>query len=95
MFAALEKIWGGVRPIVVGCTMCHLVAKVAGNLVYPDMTSLLAPWQLGFGIRGGANSAVHAARQYLDNLQINHALLKLDFSNALNFVYRDRCLMQF
>ncbi len=56
------------------------------------MTSILAPRQLGFGIKGGAEAAVHAARQYLDNLQANHAVVKLDFRNAFNSVYRDKML---
>ena len=56
------------------------------------MSSLLTPRQLGFGISGGAEAAVHAVRQYLDNLQPNHALVKLDFSNAFNSMYRDKML---
>jgi len=31
-------------------------------------TSLLAPRQLGFGVPGGAEAAVRAARRYLDNM---------------------------
>ena len=56
------------------------------------MASLLAPQQLGFGIKGGAEAAVHTVRQYLDNLQANHATLKLDFSNMFNSVYMDKML---
>ena len=38
---ALEKKSGGVRPIAVGCTLCRLVAKIAGWMVVDDMAGLL------------------------------------------------------
>ena len=42
--------------------MCRSVAKIAGNVVVSDMASLLAPQQLGYGIRGSAEAAVRAAK---------------------------------
>ena len=66
---ALSKEAEGVRPIAVGSTLRRLVAKVAAQLVRDEMTDLLAPRQLGFGVKGGAEAAVHAARVYLRNLQ--------------------------
>ena len=57
-----------------------------------DATDLLAPWQLGYGVSGGAEAAVHAARLYFGQLQDNHALVKLDFRNAFNSVHRDKML---
>ena len=51
--------------MAVGCTLRRLVAKIAGNKVTDDISSLLAPQQLGFGVKGGAEAAVHAPRQYL------------------------------
>ncbi len=56
------------------------------------MANLLSPRQLGFGVRGGAEGAVHATRKYLHNLPSSHALLKLDFRNAFNSVRRDKVL---
>ena len=50
---ALEKKDGGVRPIAVGCTLRRLAAKVASGRVLEDMAALLAPRQLGFGVKGG------------------------------------------
>ena len=50
---ALEKRGGGVRCIAVGSTLGCLVAKEACGMVRPDMTNLLAPCQLGFGVEGG------------------------------------------
>ena len=47
---------------------------------------MLAPQRLGYGIKGGAKAAVHTARQYLSQLQSDHALVKLDFLNSLHRV---------
>ena len=52
------------RPIAVGCTFRHLVAKVAGRKIGDEMGELLAPQQFGFGVSGGSEAAVHAARIY-------------------------------
>ena len=54
---ALEKTEGGVRPIAVGCTLRRLAAKVMSGKVVEDMASLLAPRQLGYGIKRGAEAA--------------------------------------
>ena len=62
---ALEKKNGGVRPIAVGYTLRRLAAKCAGLQVKEDVTCLSAPRQLGYGIAGGAEAAVHSARMYL------------------------------
>ena len=89
---ALDKKGGGVRPIAIGCTLRRLVAKIAGSKVVNDASNLLSPRQLGYGISGGAEAAVHATRLYLDQLQPDHALIKLDFRNAFNSVRRDKML---
>lgn len=89
---ALNKSSGGVRPIAVGCTLRRLVAKTASMAVMDRMGTMLGPLQLGYGVRQGAEAAVHAARLYLENLPPNHVLLKLDFKNAFNSVRRDRLL---
>ena len=52
---ALTKNDEGVQPIAVGSTLRCLVAKVAAQFVLDDMTAcLLAPRQLGFGVKGVA-----------------------------------------
>ncbi len=89
---ALQKKCGGIRPIAVGCTLRRLVAKVAGFSVADDKAALLAPHLLGYGVRGGAEAAVHAARKFLSNLDPEHAIVKLDFSNAFNSIRRDSML---
>ena len=88
---ALTKKEGGIRPIAVGCTLCRLVSKVAGSRARDKMAALLAPRQLGYGVRGGAEAAVYAARLYMQDLQ-HRCVLKLDFRNAFNTLRRDKML---
>ena len=92
IFIALEKKGRGIRPIAVGCTLRRLVAKIAGKIVMEEMTELLAHRQLGYGVSGGAEAVVHAARQYVSNLQPGDAVVKLDFRNAFNLVRMDKML---
>ena len=89
---AISKSDGGVRPIAVGCTLRRLVAKVAGRKIMEEMGELLAPRQLGYGVGGGSEAAVHAARIYLRDLGPGKAVLKLDFRNAFNTIHRDKML---
>jgi len=86
---ALSKKDGGIRPIAVGNTLRRLVAKVACSAVRDRVTERLAPLQLGFGVKQGAEAAAHAARCYIRNLGPGEALLKIDFANAFNTVNRD------
>ena len=90
---AIEKKSGGVRPIAVGNTLRRLVAKMTSGLVREDLSSLFAPRQLGYGVKGGAEAAVHAARGYVQHLEDDKAIIKLDFSNAFNSIHRDKMLM--
>ena len=77
--------------IAVSCTLRRLAAKVGGNKVMKEMGDLLAPRQLGFDVKGGAEAAVHAVRLYLQDPTLNpsKAVLKLDFKNAFNTIHRD------
>ena len=49
------------------------------------MVALLAPSQLGFGVKGGIDAAIHAARHYLHHLSPHQAVIKLNFRNAFNY----------
>ena len=49
----------------------------------------LQPQQLGAGVSGGAEAAVHATWRLAQNLPSDHVIVKLDFSNAFNCVRRD------
>ena len=89
---AIAKKQGGIRPIAVGYVWRRLAAKVACSHVKDACTSLLAPRQLGFGVSGGAEAAVRAARRFLDNMQRGQLFLKIDFKNAFNTLRRDAIL---
>ena len=86
---ALNKKDGGIRPIAVGSTLRRLIAKTACKAVTVKMAERFLPVKLGFGVPRATESAAHAARQYLSNLQPGYGLLKLDFSNAFNSIRRD------
>jgi len=51
-----ERMTGGLRPIAVGLTLHRLVSKIANRWGSARMASVLAPRQLGVGIRGGADA---------------------------------------
>ena len=89
---ALRKKTAGVRPIAVGCTLRRLVAKVASRMVRDEMEPLLSPKQLGYGVKGGAEAAVHAMRSFLSSLVVGRVVVKLDFQNAFNSIHRDKML---
>jgi hypothetical protein len=90
---ALLKKDGGIRPIAVGCVFRRLVAKLCSRNIMASMGTLLRPTQLGFGTKGGAEAAAHAARLYVSHEHVSpRALLKMDFVNAFNAVRRDHLL---
>ena len=86
---ALQKKDGGIRPITVGYTLRRLAAKCANRCVIERRSRELQPQQLGTGVSGGAEAAVHATRRFVQNLPVDHVLVKLDFSNAFNSIRRD------
>ena len=57
---AIQKKDCGVRPIPVSCTLHCLVDKVAGSKVREEISELLAPQQLGYDVKRGAEVAIHA-----------------------------------
>ena len=81
------------RPIAIGWSLRRLVAKSAGNCVMETMGALLAPHQLGYGTPQGTEAVAHAARIYLQNLQSDNLILKLNFKNAFNCLRRDKMLI--
>jgi hypothetical protein len=89
----VEKERWSVRPIAVGSTLHHLVAKVACRSGRKEMVTKLAPVQLGLGIQLGAEAAtLHAARSFLSYLSSGQALRKIDFSNAFATLHRKNML---
>lgn len=89
---ALQKKDGGIRPIAVGYTLRRLAAKCANRFVIQRRSEELSPVQIGVGVAGGAEAAVHATRRLLRHIPDDHVFVKLDFSNAFNSVRRDLIL---
>ena len=89
---AIMKKTGGIRPIAVGYVWRRLTAKLACNHAMGASAAILAPRQLGFGVSGGAEAAVRAARRFLENMDRGQLLIKVDFRNAFNTVRRDAIL---
>ena len=85
---ALNKKSGGIRPIVVGFSLRRLVSKCATSFGTKHLTDFFHPHQLGVGIPGGCEAAIHSARRYLEALPPDHIVVKLDFSNAFNSLHR-------
>ena len=86
-----EKVWRSAT----NCSRVYSAkvgAKVACLSVVDEMAELLSPRQLGYGVKGGAEVAAHAARKFLQNLSDGSAMVKLDFRNAFNSIRRDRML---
>ena len=65
------------------------------SMMKPDMSDLLAPSQLGFGVRGGIelqSSNPCCQAYYIHHLLPGYAVVKFDFKNPFNLVCRDRML---
>ena len=85
---ALEKKDGGVKPIAVGYTLRRLAAKCANSHVIKRRSEELQPVQVGAGVSGGAEAAVHFVRRLINHMPDDHVLVKLDFTTAFNTVRR-------
>ncbi|KAF2896322.1 hypothetical protein ILUMI_09853 [Ignelater luminosus] len=86
----LSKKDGGIRPIAVGSTFRRLVAKLGCAHYRDSIGEFLRPKQLGFGTKGGCETAVHCFRTFIHrNTNTPKVLLKIDFRNAFNTVERD------
>ena len=89
---ALQKKDGGIRPIAICYTLRRLLAKCANEHIIERRSNELSPFQVGVGVAGGAEAAVHAIRRLTDDLCDGNVIVKLDFVNAFNTVRRDTIL---
>ena len=89
---ALEKKSGGIRPIAIGYTWRRIAAKCANAYATCVLSSYLSPIQLGVGVSGGCEAAVHASRRFAENMPATQCIVKLDFVNAFNSLHRDAML---
>jgi len=90
---ALDKKSGGIRPIAIGLTLRRLAAKCANTVGVAHLTSYFTPRQLGVGIPGGCEAAIHSARRFLQSMPVGHVMVKLDFTNAFNSLHRRDMLL--
>jgi hypothetical protein len=65
---------------------------VTYNNAKDSSAALLVPRQLAFGVPGGAEAAVRAARYYVENMEPRQLFVKIDFHNAFNTLRRDSIL---
>ena len=72
-----------------GYTLRRLAVKCAMKYALAGLGDSLLPTQLGVGVPGGCEAAVHAARRFIADMPDEHVVAKLDFSNAFNCVHRD------
>ena len=84
---ALRKKDSGVRPIAVGEVLRRLTSRICCSAVRPRLVDILLPYgQVGVGVKGGLEAAIHATRCCLHHYGSNPdlCLLKLDMRNAFN-----------
>ena len=87
-----ERKMGGICPIAIGNTLRRLISKVAVRGCIERCSNLLNPNQLGFGVRMGAEAAIHATCSFIESNRRNMILLKIDFTNTFNSIHRDKAL---
>ena len=80
----------GVRPVCCGEAWRRIACKAILSTEKETIAQFLAPWQLAVGVKGGAEAAVHAAREWAtDNKEDPQAvILDFDETNAYNMVHR-------
>ena len=94
---ACHKKDGGLRPIAVGEVIRRLTSKCLSFAVRGASARLLAPTQVGVGVRGGSEAVVHALGRTLNNPSLAPSqrwTLFVDFSNAFNEVDREEMFIQ-
>ena len=85
---SLKKKDGGIRPIAIGDVFRRLTAKLGVHKLKPRVSQYLSPFQLGCGVPGGIDVAVHSARYSMMNAEEDSVFLKIDISNAFNTIDR-------
>lgn len=88
---ACPKKGGGHRPIAVGEVLRRLTSKCLSRSVQADALHILAPLQVGVGVKGGCEAIVHAVthtREDPDLPNDSRWTLLMDFSNAFNSIHR-------
>jgi len=87
----LAKPGGGVRPLAVGEAWTRLLGRALAARTSGRARDLLAPMQLGIGVRGGVEVAAHvvaSAARVVKAGDTDLVIQTVDFSNAFNTVSR-------
>ena len=77
--------------MAVGNLLRRLACKCAASAVADKAAALLAPHQLGVGIRGGCEAAAHAVKEAIAR-DPSMYVLQLDLVNAFNSIDRSHML---
>ena len=80
-----------IRPIAVGNLLRRLVAKCFSSALANKAAALLAPHQLGVGVRGGCEAITHAVREDVEQ-DPSLWVLQTDLVNAFNLQDRGNSL---
>ena len=91
---ALKNLKGGVRPIAVGEVLRRLVAKCKAKQTQTEPAELFSSEQLGVGVKGGAESIIHATKITFEKLQLSQdaGIVQIDFKNAFTSIKRNQIL---
>ena len=92
---AAHKKCGGHRPIAVGEFLRRLTSKCVAKKATADTAEYLSPHQLGVGVRGGSEAAIHAANAIFNDPEVpivRKWVLQVDFANAFNEISRAEML---
>ena len=88
----IKKKCGGLRPIAVGEVLRRLTSKCLSQAVHLDAIDILAPLQVGVGVKAGCEAVIHSVSHILEKQDLpalSRWILLVDFSNAFNSVSRD------
>lgn len=88
----LQKLDNRLRRIAVENTLRRIVAKVICKRVRADSIPKLKPHRIGLGVRRGSEAAIHVARLLVLDTSTCQVLVKLNFRNAFNCVFRKKLL---
>ena len=85
----LEKPGGGLRPVAVGEVLRRLTSKVLQHCLSSRLCDVLAPLQLGVGVKGASELIARKLRRLL-RAEPGSFVLQVDLSNAFNSVKRGK-----
>ena len=84
-FDCFAKKGGGICPIVVGEVLKRLASRLCCLAVCPSLPSVFLPYgQVGVGIPGDLETAIHATQHYIYQHASDSslALLKIDYEEC-------------